>query len=90
VFGGNLNPIIGAASYERIPPELRARVLGVIRSTSWLGLPFGALAGGYATEAWGVHAALWVFGGAYLVTTTAPFVFPSWRQLDRQPALVAV
>ena len=90
VFGGNLNPIIGAASYERIPPELRARVLGVIRSTSWLGLPFGALAGGYATEAWGVHVALWVFGGAYLVTTTAPFVFPSWRQLDRQPALVAV
>jgi MFS family permease len=91
VFSGNLNPIIGAASYERIPPELRARVLGVIRSTAWLGLPFGALAGGYATEAWGLHAALWVFGGAYLVTTLAPFVFPSWRQLDRrqEPVLVA-
>jgi MFS family permease len=86
VFGGNLNPIIGAAAYERIPPELRARVLGVIRATAWLGLPFGALAGGYATEAWGVHTALWVFGGAYLVTTVAPFIFPAWRQLDRRPA----
>jgi MFS family permease len=85
VFSGNLNPIIGAASYERIPPELRSRVLGVIRSTAWLGLPFGALAGGYLTEAWGLHTALWVFGGAYLVTTLAPFVFPAWKQLERRP-----
>ena len=64
---------------------LRARVLGVVRSTAWLGLPFGALAGGWFTEAWGVHTALWLFGGAYLVTTLAPFVFPAWRQLDRRP-----
>ena len=28
-----------------------------------------ALAGGYVTEAWGLRTALWVFGGAYLVTT---------------------
>ena len=85
VFSGTLNPVIGAAAYERIPPELRARVLGVLRSTAWLGLPFGALAGGYFTEAWGLHTALWVFAGAYFVTTLAPFVFPAWRQLDRRP-----
>lgn len=85
VFAGTLNPVIGAAAYERIPPELRARVLGVLRSTAWLGLPFGALAGGYLTEAAGLHLALWVFGGAYLVTTLAPFVFPAWRELDRRP-----
>jgi predicted MFS family arabinose efflux permease len=90
VFSGNLNPVIGAVSYERIPPGLRARVLGVIRSTAWLGLPFGALAGGYATEAWGLTAALWAFGAAYLVTTLAPFVFPTWRQLDRRPQPVHV
>ncbi|WP_432991786.1 MFS transporter [Dactylosporangium sp. CA-233914] len=85
VFSGTLNPVIHAAAYERIPPELRARVLGVLRSTAWLGLPFGALAGGYLTEAWGLHTALWVFGGAYLVTTLAPYVFPAWRELDRHP-----
>jgi MFS family permease len=89
VFSGNVNPIIGAASYERIPPELRARVLGVIRSTAWLGLPFGALLGGYLTEAWSLQAALWVFGGLYLLTTLAPFVFPAWRQLDRRPEPLA-
>lgn len=85
IFSGTINPIIGAASYERIPTDLRARVLGVVRSSAWLGLPVGALTGGYFTEAWGVHTALWVFGGAYLVTTLAPFVFPAWRQLDRRP-----
>ncbi|MFC4998169.1 MFS transporter [Dactylosporangium cerinum] len=87
VFSGTLNPVMSAVMYERIPPDLRARVLGVARSTAWLGLPFGALAGGYLTEAWGLYPALWVFGGAYFVTTLAPFVFPSWRQLnDRTPA----
>lgn len=85
VFGGTLNPVINGAAYERIPPELRARVLGVLRSTAWLGLPFGALAGGYLTEAAGLHTALWLFGGAYLVATLAPFVFPAWRDLDRRP-----
>jgi len=85
VFSGTLNPVLGAAAYERIPPELRARVLGVLRSTAWLGLPLGALAGGYLTEAWSLHTALWVFGAAYLVTTLAPFVFPAWRELDRRP-----
>ncbi|WP_238008571.1 MFS transporter [Dactylosporangium sp. AC04546] len=85
VFSGTLNPVLGAVSYERIPPELRARVLGVLRSTAWLGLPFGALAGGYLTQALGLHTALWVFGGAYLIITLAPFVFPAWRELDRRP-----
>jgi MFS family permease len=90
VFSGTINPIIGAATYERIPAGLRARVLGVVRSTAWLGLPLGALAGGYLTEAWGLRTALWVFGCAYLVTTLAPFVFPAWRQLDRRPRVAAV
>jgi MFS family permease len=90
VFSGTINPILGAVTYERIPPDLRARVLGVVRSTAWLGLPFGALAGGWFTEAWGVHTALWVFGGAYLVTTLAPFVFPAWRELDRRPEKASV
>jgi MFS family permease len=85
VFSGTINPILGAVTYERIPIELRARVLGVVRSSAWLGLPFGALAGGYATEAWGLTTALWVFGAAYLLTTLAPFVFPSWREIDRRP-----
>jgi MFS family permease len=83
VFAGSLNSVIGATSYERIPEELRARVLGVIRASAWVGIPFGALFGGYAVEAVGARAALLAFGAVYLLTTLAPMVFPAWRQLRR-------
>jgi MFS family permease len=83
VFAGSLNPVIGATTYERIPDELRARVLGAIRASAWVGVPFGALLGGYAVEALSLHGALLAFGVAYLLTTLAPTVFPTWRQLRR-------
>ena len=82
-FGGSLNVVIGATSYERIPDHLRARVLGAIRASAWLGIPFGALAGGFATEALGLRPALFIFGGIYLLTTLSPVVFPAWRQMRR-------
>jgi MFS family permease len=83
VFAGSLNSVIGATSYERIPEELRARVLGVVRASAWIGIPFGALVGGYVIEAVGTRIALLAFGVAYLVTTLAPFVFPAWREMRR-------
>jgi MFS family permease len=85
VFGGSLNSVIGATSYERIPEHLRARVLGAVRASAWVGIPFGALLGGYSVEAWGIRDALLAFGALYLITTLAPFVFPSWAQM-RRPA----
>jgi MFS family permease len=83
VFGGVLNPIIGAVSYERIPAHLRARVLGVVRASAWIGIPFGALLGGYAVEAFGVRAALIAFGAAYALISLPPFIFPVWRGMRR-------
>jgi MFS family permease len=87
-FAGSLNSVIGAASYERIPERLRARVLGAIRASSWAGIPIGALVAGYAVEAFTLSGALLGFGVAYLVTTLAPLAFPVWRQL-RRPAPAA-
>ncbi|MGC9670521.1 MFS transporter [Planosporangium sp. 12N6] len=89
VFAGSLNAVIGTTSYERIPEELRARVLGAVRASAWIGTPFGALVGGYAVEALDVHTALLVFGAAYLITTLAPVVFPAWRQMRRPDPLPA-
>jgi MFS family permease len=87
VFAGSLNAVIGATSYERIPEELRARVLGTIRASAWVGIPFGALFAGYTVEALGLRGALLAFGAAYLLTTLTPLVFPSWRQMRRpEPA----
>jgi MFS family permease len=82
-FGGSLNSVIGATAYERIPEELRARVLGTIRASAWIGIPFGALFAGYAVSWLGLRATLLGFGAAYLLTTLAPLVFPAWRQLRR-------
>jgi MFS family permease len=83
IFGGSQNSVIGATSYERIPPHLQARVLGVIRASAWVGIPFGALLAGLVADATNVRLAIAISGAAYLLTTLAPFVFPSWRQMRR-------
>lgn len=81
---GSINPIFGAVEYERVPRHLQARVLGAVGATAWAGIPLGSIAGGALTEAAGVRGALAVAGGLYLLTTLAPFVFPSWQQMDRR------
>jgi MFS family permease len=88
VAGGALNPILGAVEMERIPSELQARVLGSIKASAWVGIPFGALLGGAVAERAGLTTALLACGAAMLLATIAPFVFPAWRGLDRpkQPA----
>ncbi len=89
VAGGVLNPISGAAMYERIPARLQARVLGAVKGTAWLGIPFGSLFGGLLAQTTGLTAALVTSGSLMLLLTLAPFIFPAWRGLDRQPAPVA-
>jgi MFS family permease len=83
VFAGSLNSVLGATAMERIPEHLRARVLGVVRASAWIGIPFGALIAGYVVAGVGVGPAAVAFGLVYLVTTLAPFVFPVWRQMRR-------
>ena len=54
IVSGSVNSVLGATFYERIPENLRARVLGVIRASAWVGIPFGALGAGAVTQAYGV------------------------------------
>jgi MFS family permease len=87
---GSLNPIIGAAAYERIPARLQARVLSAIRASAWVGIPLGSLLGGLLVAGLGVRWTLTALGAGYLLTTLAPFVFPAWRGLERpDPAATA-
>lgn len=85
VFGGMPNPIIGAVQFERIPEHLQTRVLGAIKASAWVGVPFGALLGGALTQATGLAWAVSLAGTLMLLVTAAPLVFPMWRQLDRAP-----
>jgi MFS family permease len=88
-FGGFMNPIIGGVLYERVPVRLQARVLGVVRASAWLGIPIGALAGGLLAELVGLRASLLITGAIMFVITLAPFVFPVWHEMDRQPRRAA-
>ncbi|GAA0284626.1 macrolide resistance MFS transporter Mrx(A) [Streptomyces polychromogenes] len=83
---GMLNPILTTAIYERVPEELRSRVSGVTTAGCELVMPVGGLAAGLLVDGFGVRRALLAFGGAYLLTTLAPLLFPAWRGLDEKPA----
>jgi MFS family permease len=80
---GAINPALAATEYERIPRHLQARVIGALAAVAMAGIPVGALLGGLAVQQLGLSASLLIFGGVYLATTLAPFVFPVWREMDR-------
>jgi MFS family permease len=77
---GAINPLLGVVEFERIPPRLRARVLGTITAGAYAGMPFGGLLAGGLTEYSGLKVALLVFGGVYLVISIPPFVGRAWRE----------
>jgi MFS family permease len=83
--GGVLNPILGALQYERIPPHLRARVLGAIKASAWAGIPFGSLLAGALADSVGLRTALLAMGVVFLVVTLAPLPLPAMRGMNRAP-----
>ena len=88
---GCLNPILGAVDYERIPPALQSRILGVGFAAVLAGTPVGALMAGVAIEQVGLDAALLATGAAYLLATLSPLIWRSvWQQMDvTRPSHVA-
>jgi MFS family permease len=92
---GPVNPILGTLSYERVPPELRARVFGALsagvrrpergrdgRCTR------GALLTAACVELVGLQATLVSFGVVYLACTLSPLALPAWRNAStRRPAV---
>jgi MFS family permease len=90
VLGGVLNPIMGAVEMERVPARGQARVLGAVKASAWVGIPFGSLLGGALSEQVGLSPALIACGSVMFVATFAPAVFPSWRGLERPAPELAV
>ncbi|MEO3978186.1 MFS transporter [Streptomyces sp. CAU 1734] len=82
---GMLNPILTTVTYERVPDELRSRVMGVTLAGALLTTPLGALAAGFLIERTGLPAALLTLGGLYLLATLTPLL-PSWRGMNAPPA----
>ncbi|WP_374214753.1 MFS transporter [Streptomyces sp. SKN60] len=79
---GVLNPILTTAFYEVVPEELRSRVGGASTAAVLLTTPLGGLAAGFLVESVGITWALLTIGGAFVLTTLSPLLFPVWRELD--------
>ncbi|MCZ7437196.1 MFS transporter [Micromonospora sp. WMMC241] len=79
-----VNPLLGAALYQRVPESLQTRVLGISGSVAFLGLPVGALLGGWSVALLGLTPALLVMSVACLVLTVAPLLL--FRTAADRPA----
>lgn len=84
IAAGAINPILSTVTFESVPDELRTRVLGTLGAGVLLTTPMGGLAAGYLVDGVGVATALLLTGGAYLLATLCPLVFPSWRRMDAE------
>lgn len=83
VASGFLNPILGAVFYERIPIAMVGRVSSLSTSMCYALMPFGGLVGAALITGVGISPAFIVVGVAYLATTMAPAVIPSFREMNR-------
>lgn len=79
---GAINPILGVLQYDRIPPVLRARVIGAMTAAAYAAMPVGGLLAGALTELAGLRAALFAFTCVYALISLPPFVGRAWRELD--------
>ncbi|WET83233.1 MFS transporter [Amycolatopsis sp. QT-25] len=82
---GGLNPILNAVLYERIPPQLRARTLGALKASAWIGTPIGPLLAGSLVEVIDLRNALFIFAAIFLVATVVPVMLPAMRSMHRAP-----
>lgn len=83
---GAINPIIGAVELERVPPHLRARVLGLITAGAWAGMPLGGLLGGFAANSFGLTATFTAAFVIYFAVTLTPLRGGPWKLMERTDA----
>jgi MFS family permease len=87
IAGAPLNPILQTVAFERIPRQLRGRVIGTATAGAFAAIPLGMLAGGVAIEAIGLGPTLLAIGFSYLVVTSYGLVNPAFREMDVRPRL---
>lgn len=85
---GPLNPIIGAISFERIPPNMRGRVFGALTAGAGLAMPLGLLLGGVLTESLGTFVMMIGLALTFFITTMSMAFIPAMKLMNRtsQPA----
>jgi MFS family permease len=65
-----VNPVLGAMLYQRIPPKLQTRALGVCMAITFTGVVIGGVLGGLAVAGFGLTTAILVSSALCVVMTT--------------------
>jgi hypothetical protein len=68
--------------FERVPSDMRGRVLGTIRAGAWMTMPLGMLLAGVLTELLGLRTLLLAVALTYVATTLSMLLNPVLRQLN--------
>ena len=89
IGAGPLNPIIGAVQFERIPADMRGRVIGAITAGAWLAMPLGMLLGGMWTDSYGTSPLLIGLGVTYFLTTLSMAFIPAMKEMNRKAIMPA-
>lgn len=80
---GPLNPMMITIMYERIPADMRGRILGTFTAGAWMAMPLGTLLGGIVLEQIGLQWTLIVLAIGYLVTTASLAMNPALNEIDQ-------
>lgn len=77
-----VNPVLNVVVQERVPDEMRGRVLSAVFALAYAAYPVGYAAGGFTIKWWGETATLAWMGGATLLVAAWGLVTPALRGLD--------
>lgn len=82
IASGPLNPILMTTFFERIPADLRGRIIGTTSAGAMVAMPLGVLLAGYLVEWGSLRLALSGVIGGYLLTTVMLFFSPTLQEMD--------
>lgn len=83
VLAGPINPLLMTTFQERIPPEARGRVYGLLSAGVLAGSPVGVLFAGTAVDGLGLRPVLIVIGALYVACTAIMAIHPASAGLRR-------
>ncbi|HEU5368632.1 MAG TPA: MFS transporter [Ktedonobacterales bacterium] len=78
-----INPLITTILQERTPPEMRARIFGTTAAGEYIGIPIGAVLGGFLVAWIGIPASLVIMGALYLLMTLSLLINPALRKMEK-------
>ncbi len=81
---GPINPLISTVAFERIPFEMRGRVVGAMTAGAFVAMPAGMLLGGYLVEWMGLGTTLLTVGACYVVLTTSLLLNQSLKVMEAE------